>query len=174
VHSGPPLPYDRPVSRRRQAPQGPGSVSHEFSLLFELYAASNVGAALVDEALGPVADGYAVFGAVRVLGPITPGDAAALIGLPATTATDVVQRLVDRGVIERVANPRDGRSYLLQITPKGEAAWEESRAPFEPVLARLEGNLDVPPDDVRRVLRALDSALRATLEELRSPTAATG
>src|SRR4051812_21833321 len=114
-----------------------------------------------------------MFGAVRVLGPITPGDAAALIGLPATTATDVVQRLVDRGVIERVANPRDGRSYLLQITPKGEDEWAASRPPFEGMLARLEANLELPPDEVRRVVRALDGAIRATLEEVRDPATAT-
>jgi DNA-binding MarR family transcriptional regulator len=157
------------VSRRRQAPLGPGSVSHEFSLLFELYAANNVGVALVDEALGPLADGYAMFGVVRILGPIAPGDAAALIGLPATTATDIVRRLVDRGMIERVANPRDGRSYLLRITPTGEAEWEGTRPPFEAMLDRLDGNLDMPPEDVRRVIRALDGALRTTLEELRNP-----
>jgi len=160
------------VSRRRQAPLGPGSVSHEFSLLFELYAANNVGVVLVDEALGPTADGYAMFGAVRILGPITPGDAAALIGLPATTATDVVQRLVDRGLIERVANPRDGRSYLLRITAKGEEEWAASRPPFEAMLERLDANLELPADEVRRVIRALDGALRATLEELRQPAPA--
>jgi DNA-binding MarR family transcriptional regulator len=76
-------------------------------------------------------------------------------------------------VIERVDNPRDGRSYLLRITPKGEEVWAESRAAFEAMLERLEANLDLPPDDVRKVVRAFDGALRATLEQLRSPTAAT-
>ena len=156
------------MSRRRQAPLGPGSVSHEFSLLFELYAANNVGEALVDEALGPLADAYAMFGVVRVLGPITPRDAAALIGLRATTATDKIQRLVDRGVVERVPNPRDGRSYLLRITAEGERAWAASRPPFEAMLARLAANLERPEDEVRSLIRELDRAMRETLEEERA------
>ena len=143
-------------------------MSHEFSLLFELYAAWSVGEVLVDEALGPVADGYAMLGVVRILGPITPRDAAALLGLPATTATDKIQRLVDRGVVERVPNPRDGRSYHLQITEEGERVWAASRPPFEAMLARIDANLDMPPEQVRAAIRSLDRALREALEEMRA------
>src|SRR4051794_10118248 len=112
-----------------------------------------------------------MFGAVRILGPITPGDAAALIGLPATTATDVVQRLVDRGLIERVANPRDGRSYPLRITAKGEEGWGAGRPPLEGMLERLGAQPQPPAGGVGREPAAVRGDARAAG---RQPRAAGG
>src|SRR5262245_2645827 len=51
--------------------------------------------------------------------PVTPSAVSALSGSPLTTLRDNIQRLVDRGLVSRVPNPDDGRSYLLTVTAKG-------------------------------------------------------
>lgn len=36
------------------------------------------------------------------------------------TMTGVVDRLIDKGLVRRVASARDGRSQIIQLTPQGE------------------------------------------------------
>src|SRR5580765_636944 len=56
---------------------------------------------------------------VRDHAPVTPSGIAAASGVPLTTLRDNIRRLVDRGLARRIANPDDGRSYLLELTPEG-------------------------------------------------------
>ena len=56
---------------------------------------------------------------VRDHQPVKPSTIAAAAGLPITTVRDNVQRLVDRGLVERRPNPDDGRSYFLVVTERG-------------------------------------------------------
>src|SRR5829696_8209517 len=62
----------------------------------------------------------AVLTHVRDHEPVTPSTVAAAAGVPITTLRDNVQRLVDRGLVERRPNPGDGRSYYLVTTQRGE------------------------------------------------------
>jgi DNA-binding MarR family transcriptional regulator len=41
------------------------------------------------------------------------------MGVPPTTLADAVRRLDERGEIERLPNPADGRSHLLTLSPAG-------------------------------------------------------
>lgn len=41
-----------------------------------------------------------------------------------TSATNIVQRLVGQGLVERAANPADGRGMLATITPAGRVVME--------------------------------------------------
>ena len=45
-----------------------------------------------------------------------------------TSVTNIVRRLADAGLVERVPNPRDGRGALAVITDAGRAAMEASTA----------------------------------------------
>ena len=56
---------------------------------------------------------------VRDHAPVTPSRLSAASGMPMTTLRDNIQRLVDRGLVRRVENSDDGRSYLLVLTAAG-------------------------------------------------------
>ncbi|MBI3887323.1 MAG: MarR family transcriptional regulator [Opitutae bacterium] len=54
-------------------------------------------------------------------GPITVQEFADQMGLEKTWASRLAVRLEKRGVVKRVDHPDDGRSWLLELTPKGRA-----------------------------------------------------
>ena len=62
------------------------------------------------ERAGVPAQLFSFLGWVSILQPVTPSRLAVETGLPSTTIRDHVRRLVERGDVERVANPADGRS----------------------------------------------------------------
>lgn len=93
-------------------------------LLFQVFRTSQVIGRFVSRALEPVdlkGDEYAVY-SYLLHGPMTLTELADGTGLPLTTAADWVRRFVDRGHLEKVPNPDDGRSRLLQLTP-GTREW---------------------------------------------------
>lgn len=73
------------------------------------------------------------------------------------TMTNRIDRLVAQGLAERRVNPRDGRGYLIALTPKGATLIEEAIATHVAHQHRLLASL--PP-----ALRpGLEAALRAWL-----------
>jgi len=52
-------------------------------------------------------------------GPLTAGDLAAKEQVKPPSITRVLTTLEELGLIERMANPRDGRQVLVQIPPSG-------------------------------------------------------
>jgi hypothetical protein len=73
--------------------------------------------------------------------PVSPSVVADASGVPATTLRDNIQCLVDRGLVRRVPNPDDGRSYLLVPTPRGrsvaQAAGDARHGAYVDLEARL-------------------------------------
>ena len=121
----PPCPPEPATQRRR-------------SLLLQLFASYQRMAALVDRELardGVDSSGYAALSAIGAFGPLTLTELATMLGLPLTTASDVVRRLEDRGHVSRRPHPDDGRAQLIELTPAGDAAW---RAGW-PALQRATG-----------------------------------
>jgi DNA-binding MarR family transcriptional regulator len=53
---------------------------------------------------------------VRHLEPVTPTGLEAAMGLAGTTLRDRIRELTNAGLLERVPNADDGRSYFLQTT----------------------------------------------------------
>jgi DNA-binding MarR family transcriptional regulator len=135
------------------------------SLLLQLFAAYQRMGELVERELardGIATDGYAVLSAVGAFGPLTLTELATMLGLPLTTASDVVRRLHSRDRIARKPNPADGRSHLLELTPAGDAEWRSGW----PALQRIDANLTAELGDaspVRDALEQLDDALAASL-----------
>ncbi len=82
-------------------------------------------------------------------GPLTPSEVAAIERIQRPTATRLLAKLGDAGLVARQADPVDGRSCLVSITDAGRALLAESRAQKDAYLARR--------------LRDLDAADRATL-----------
>jgi DNA-binding MarR family transcriptional regulator len=94
-------------------------------LLLEAGTTAQLVGRIVDARLEPVGiPGYllALLTHVRDLAPVSPSVVSRASGMPATTLRDNIQRLVERGLVERVPNPDDGRSYLLVPTEQGTAA----------------------------------------------------
>ncbi|MBV9835308.1 MAG: MarR family transcriptional regulator [Alphaproteobacteria bacterium] len=73
---------------------------------------------------------------------------------PQPGITKTVQKLVDKGFLAERANPRDGRSKLLQMTPKGIAAHHQGIAALMPELARAFD--DWSAEDMQRLFADLD------------------
>lgn len=74
-------------------------------------------------------------------GALRVGDLARLDRLSQPTATGLVQRLADTGLVVREADPDDARAVRVALTPAGRRALGEARdgvaAAFAPRLARL-------------------------------------
>jgi DNA-binding MarR family transcriptional regulator len=67
------------------------------------------------------------------LGPVTAGAMAELAGLTSGAVTAVVDRLVDKGYVSRVADPADRRRVLIEKTERLE---EISRRLYGPLAER--------------------------------------
>ena len=72
---------------------------------------------------GVESNGYAMLSLIGVRGPVRLTAIAAELGMPLTTASDVMRRLEARGHVRRSANPEDGRSFLFELTAKGDREW---------------------------------------------------
>jgi DNA-binding MarR family transcriptional regulator len=105
---------------------------------------------------------YGPLSFIGVLQPVTRTTLAAAVGQPRTTLRDTVRRLIERGHLREVPNPRDGRSTLLELTPAGQAIFDRGKPAFHRALreidAALEGGLDEHEEVVWRV--------RVTLQQL--------
>ncbi|MGI5836978.1 MAG: MarR family transcriptional regulator [Chloroflexota bacterium] len=86
--------------------------------------------------------------------PMPAGKIARALGMTLSTATGVVDRLVNQGLIQRLENPNDRRIVLLQATPAGAELLERLLSAglryFHEILDRLS------LDDLRTVARAFD------------------
>jgi DNA-binding MarR family transcriptional regulator len=85
-------------------------------------------------------------------GPLTPSDVAAREQIQRPTATRVLARLEEQGLIERMADPRDGRSSLLTASKAGRELLAELRTRKTAFLASRIDRL--PPEDRATLERA--------------------
>src|SRR4051812_46633991 len=96
----------------------------------------------------------AALGTIERRGPVTPSELAAIERIQRPTATRVVARLEEAGLVSRAADPADGRSSLVSITGEGEALLERLRANKDAYLARRLDRLD--PEELAVLDRAAD------------------
>ena len=75
-------------------------------------------------------------------GPMTPSELAARERIQRPTATRVVARLADEGLVERTPDPQDGRSALVSATPAAHALLAELRTRKTAFLAKRLERLD--------------------------------
>ena len=95
-------------------------------------------------------------------GPLTPSDVAAREQIQRPTATRVLARLEEQGLIERMADPRDGRSSLLTASKAGRELLAELRTRKTAFLASRIDRL--PPEDRATLERATDILERMLAE----------
>jgi DNA-binding MarR family transcriptional regulator len=109
---------------------------------------------------------------VRDHEPVTPSTVSAVAGVPVTTLRDNIQRLVDRGLVERRPNPGDGRSYYLVVTDRGAAMLEAAGSALRAAYELLEQELGGELTEHEAWLDELNAALKQVLAELESAPAA--
>lgn len=73
---------------------------------------------------------------LRDLGTVPISRFAEAVDIPRSTATGVVDRLVERGVIERVSDTVDRRMINIRVTPRGLAALEDRALVDESIIGK--------------------------------------
>lgn len=87
-------------------------------------------------------------------GPLTPSRLAELERIKRPTVTRVLRRLEEEGLIERIADPSDGRSAVVSLARPGAARLKKLRSRKNAYLARRLREL--PEDDVEALERAAE------------------
>jgi DNA-binding MarR family transcriptional regulator len=90
---------------------------------------------------------------------------AARTGLDPSTISRAVASLVVNGLVERRADPADGRASVLVLTAAGTAALSDAHRWFGEVLDRAL--VDWTPDEVSALCTALGRFVRAIEQSLR-------
>jgi DNA-binding MarR family transcriptional regulator len=75
-------------------------------------------------------------------GPLTPSELARIERVQRPSATRIVARLEDAGLVERVADPTDGRSFTVGINAHGRDLMNKLRTRKNAYLARRLRGLD--------------------------------
>src|SRR5689334_19419075 len=113
-------------SKTRSAAQPEQPEPARLSLLLLLVAANQRMVQLVERELaadGVDASDYGALSLIGARGEMRLTGLAGELGLPLTTASDVVRRLEGRGHVRRRPNPDDGRSFLFELTARGDREW---------------------------------------------------
>ena len=103
---------------------------------------------------------------IREHQPVTPTAVSRASGIPPTTLRDNVRRLVERRLVRRLPHPTDGRSYLLELTARGEVMARAADPALAEAYATLERGLPQPLAHYQATLSELNAALEAALAEL--------
>src|SRR3954465_13472720 len=109
-------------------------------LLLQAYSLAQSTGAIVERELDAVGLPSYLFGLlsqIHRLQPVAPTQIAAATGSPLTTLRDNIQRRAGRGLVRRVRNPADGRSYLLELTTHGDMLVRAAGEPLERAYALL-------------------------------------
>ncbi len=86
--------------------------------------------------------------ALHVQGPCRLKEFAALLGISQPAASEMVERLVEMGMVTREQDPSDRRQVILGLTPK---AARKVAAHEEHMLERIRGLMDqLEPETVDR------------------------
>jgi DNA-binding MarR family transcriptional regulator len=96
----------------------------------------------------------AALATVERAGPLTPSELAEIERVQRPTATRVVARLVEDGLVTRAIDPTDGRVSLLNASPEGRRLLKRLRKRKNAYLARRLRELD--PEEVQTLERAAE------------------
>src|SRR4051794_24734476 len=101
--------------------------------------------------------------AIERHGPLTPSELAACERIQRPTATRVLARLEESGLVTRTADPTDRRSSVVAVTAAGRALLEELRTRKDLFLARRLDGLDA--EELAVLQRAADILEKRVLGE---------
>lgn len=140
------------MSRQVEAHEAFVRLEREIALL--LRRARAISTRLAGE-LHPELDGaaYGLLALLRDAGPLRASDLVARLGLDKSTVSRQVANLVDLGLVDRAADPVDGRAQVLTPSAEGTARLARVR---DSRRARWEADLnDWPAEDVAALAELL-------------------
>lgn len=146
-------------------------------LFLDLFRLAQLTGAVVERQLREVGIPVYLFGLlsqVHRLAPVTPSAISQATGMATTTLRDNIQRLVDRGLVRRAPNPSDGRSYLIELTDKGEVLVRAADPALLEAYLELERRLPRARSEYEARLDEVDAALTAMLGEAKWDASADG
>lgn len=104
----------------------------------------------------------AALATVERFGPLTPSEVADREGIQRPSATRLVARLEEEGLVVRERDPHDGRSFRVAVTDAGAGHLREVRSRKDAFLAERIDGLD--PEE-RAVLDRAADLLERLLED---------
>jgi DNA-binding MarR family transcriptional regulator len=110
--------------------------------------------------LGP--SQVAALATIERQGPLAPSELAERERIKRPTATRILARLAEAGLVVRIPDPSDGRSAIVSISPDGRALLRRLRQRKTAYLAKRLREL--PDRDVQALARAAE-VLEGILEE---------
>jgi DNA-binding MarR family transcriptional regulator len=110
--------------------------------------------------LGP--SQVAALATIERQGPLAPSELAERERIKRPTATRILARLAEAGLVARIPDPSDGRSAIVSISPDGRALLRRLRQRKTAYLAKRLREL--PDQDVQALARAAE-VLEGILEE---------
>jgi DNA-binding MarR family transcriptional regulator len=152
--------------RPGSSPSQSAAPERRLSLLLLLVAANQRMTRLVEQELA--VDGvdhrhYATLSMIGAFGPLRLTEVALELGVPLTTASDIVRRLENQGLVRRRQNPEDGRSFLFELSARGDREWRRGWGALIRINERLAAEID--EEQARVVLTELGAAFAAALGE---------
>ena len=111
-------------------------------------------------AFRPTPESLAVLQHLAETGPLTVTEAARHMGRSQATMSEILGRLVARGLLARVRDQRDRRRTLVWLTPAGERVLDESRQILSPALLK-RALRDLTPAQRQRLVGSMAALLAA-------------
>lgn len=140
-----------------------------FLLLYALsqQLSSLLAQAMMDTPLRPAE--FAVYSALRLEQPTTPTALARVLGQRLTTMSSQLEKMKLQGHLRRERNPRDGRSWVISLTPDGVRVTEACFPSFARAITSFRNHLE--PDEAVMLahLEAIGAALEAASQEISQP-----
>ena len=87
--------------------------------------------------------------------PCSIGQLVRVFGFKRSTLTSILDRLEKRGLIRRQLHPKDRRSWIVAIQPKGRKIAGKLRKIVEEFEAEISSNLD--PGDIERFSHIMEA-----------------
>jgi len=112
------------------------------------------------EGTGVTGEEYGVLGVIHFFPDRTPTELSEALGIPATTVSRHVARFLRDGLVERTANPEDGRSYLLRPTARGSRIVQTIAPRLQKLVAALGRASERPLAEIVEALVALEDAAK--------------
>ena len=107
---------------------------------------------------------YPMYVLIGAEGPWTPTAFAERVQMPLSTVLFRIGRLEARGHAQRIPNPDDRRSYLVQLTDAGQQLLGEARPRFRAYAEAVEARLG--SERIGRMRKELTDLREAIEEEL--------
>lgn len=100
---------------------------------------------------------------IRTVEPVRPTVLAQRTGLAPATLYDYLEHLLAEGLVRKLPNPDDGRSFLIETTPTGVERVLSVSTAVRAAQERLAGLLELPLADVEHAIADLRFALEQAL-----------